>query len=57
MLRFGLVGTGHWAQEVHARALADNPNAELAAVWGRDAAKAARVADAGVPRPPRTPTG
>lgn len=45
MLRFGLVGTGHWAQEVHARALADNPNAELAAVWGRDAAKAARVAD------------
>lgn len=44
-MRFGLVGTGWWADEVHARAVTDNADAELAAVWGRDPAKAARVAD------------
>lgn len=45
MLRFGLAGTGYWADEVHARALTDSPDAQLVAVWGRDPAKAARVAD------------
>jgi predicted dehydrogenase len=44
MLRFGLVGTGWWAEEVHARALVNSPAAELAAVGGRDPTKASRVA-------------
>jgi predicted dehydrogenase len=44
VLRFGLIGSGWWADEVHARALADCPDAQLAAVWGRDPAKAGRVA-------------
>jgi predicted dehydrogenase len=43
-LRFGLVGTGHWARVTHAPALAAADGIELAAVWGRDAGKAARLA-------------
>lgn len=43
-LRFGLLGTGHWAAETHAAALAAAPDAELGGVWGRDPAKAAAVA-------------
>ncbi|MCZ2859515.1 Gfo/Idh/MocA family protein [Blastococcus sp. VKM Ac-2987] len=39
-MRFGVLGTGHWAQAVHATALADHPSAELVGVWGRDVAKA-----------------
>lgn len=35
-MRFGLVGTGYWAQITHAPALASTPGAELVAVWGRD---------------------
>jgi predicted dehydrogenase len=35
-LRFGLVGTGHWARITHAPALASTPGIELAAVWGRN---------------------
>jgi predicted dehydrogenase len=35
-LRFGLVGTGYWARVAHARALADTPGIEFAAVWGRN---------------------
>lgn len=42
-MRFGLVGTGYWAAEVHAPALAGAPDVELVGVWGRDAAKAADV--------------
>jgi predicted dehydrogenase len=38
-LRFGVLGTGYWAQEAHASALAAHPDAELVAVWGRDPAK------------------
>src|SRR4029453_3217999 len=38
-LRFGVLGTGYWAQEAHATALAAHPDAELAAVWGRDPAR------------------
>jgi predicted dehydrogenase len=34
-LRFGLVGTGHWAQITHAPALASAEGIEFAAVWGR----------------------
>ena len=44
-MRFGLLGTGYWAAETHAAALVAAPGTELAAVWGRDAAKAATVAD------------
>ncbi len=39
-MRFGVLGTGHWARTVHAAALAGHPTAELVGVWGRDPAKA-----------------
>src|SRR3954463_373345 len=39
-MRFGVLGTGFWAQHVHAAALAAHPSAELVGVWGRDVAKA-----------------
>jgi predicted dehydrogenase len=39
-MRFGVLGTGFWAKEVHAAALAAHPTAELVGVWGRDVAKA-----------------
>jgi predicted dehydrogenase len=38
-LRFGVLGTGYWAQEAHATALAAHPDTELVAVWGRDPAR------------------
>jgi predicted dehydrogenase len=43
-MRFGLVGTGYWAQITHAPALASTPGAELTAIWGRDPAAAAELA-------------
>lgn len=44
-VRFGLFGTGFWAAEVHAAALAAAaPEVELAGIWGRDPAKAAALA-------------
>lgn len=43
-LRVGLVGTGYWARETHAPAIAAASGARLAAVWGRDPAKAAALA-------------
>ena len=43
-LRFGLVGTGHWARITHAPALASTDGVELAAVWGRNAQAAADLA-------------
>jgi predicted dehydrogenase len=42
-VRFGVLGTGHWASTVHAASLAEHPSAELAGVWGRDLAKAKAV--------------
>ncbi|TKJ35646.1 Gfo/Idh/MocA family oxidoreductase [Blastococcus sp. CCUG 61487] len=39
-MRFGLLGTGHWARTVHAPALADHPAADLVGVWGRDLGRA-----------------
>jgi predicted dehydrogenase len=45
-VRFGLIGTGYWAREVHAASVASHPDAELVGVWGRDPAKAASVATA-----------
>jgi predicted dehydrogenase len=43
-LRFGLVGTGHWATVTHARALASTPGVTFAAVFGRRAVAADRLA-------------
>jgi predicted dehydrogenase len=43
-MRFGLVGTGYWADVAHASAIAAHPAAELVGVWGRDAAKADALA-------------
>jgi predicted dehydrogenase len=43
-MRFGLVGTGHWARIAHAPALASTPGVELAAVWGRNADAARSLA-------------
>ena len=35
-MRFGLIGTGFWAEIVHAPGIAGHPRAELVGVWGRD---------------------
>jgi predicted dehydrogenase len=43
-VRFGLVGTGYWARELHAVGVAGHPDAELVGVWGRDPDKAAALA-------------
>lgn len=42
-LRFGLLGTGHWAEHTQGAALAAHPDVELVGVWGRDPGKAARL--------------
>jgi predicted dehydrogenase len=44
-MRVGLLGTGYWAREVHAAALAAHPDVEFAGVWGRDAGRASELAD------------
>jgi hypothetical protein len=33
-MRFGLLGTGPWAQNTHGPGLAAHPGAELVGVWG-----------------------
>ncbi|BFV55222.1 Gfo/Idh/MocA family oxidoreductase [Kitasatospora sp. CMC57] len=43
-MRIGLLGTGPWAQRVHAPALAAHPEAEFAGVWGRRPEAAAELA-------------
>jgi len=43
-LRFGLVGTGHWARITHAPALASTQGIDFTAVWGRNPAAAAALA-------------
>ncbi len=43
-LRFGLVGTGYWAQVAHAPTLAAADGAALTAVWGRNRQAAAALA-------------
>lgn len=43
-LRTGVIGTGKWATDTHAPALAAHPDIEFAGVWGRDHAKAQRLA-------------
>ena len=43
-VRFGLVGTGYWARELHAAGLQGHRDAVLTAVWGRDPDKARALA-------------
>jgi len=43
-LRFGLVGTGHWARVTHAPALTSTDGIELTAVWGRSRAATGNLA-------------
>ncbi|WP_299530823.1 Gfo/Idh/MocA family protein [uncultured Streptomyces sp.] len=45
-LRVGLFGTGPWARNTHAPALAHHPGVELAGVWGRRPEAAAELAEA-----------
>lgn len=44
-LRFGIVGTAHWAANVHAPGLARSAGAQLVGIWGRDANKATAIAE------------
>lgn len=44
-VRFGVVGTSHWARTVHARTLVNLPGASLAGVWGRTPENARAVAN------------
>jgi predicted dehydrogenase len=44
-LRMGVVGTGYWADVVHAAGAAAHSEVDLVGVWGRDAAKADALAD------------
>ncbi|GAA5194948.1 Gfo/Idh/MocA family oxidoreductase [Rugosimonospora acidiphila] len=43
-LRFGLLGTGHWAAETQAAGLDGHPEIEFVGVWGRDPVKAEALA-------------
>ena len=43
-MRFGLVGTGPWAERVHGPALAGTPGVELVGVWGRSEERATALA-------------
>lgn len=43
--RFGLVGTGYWAREVHAAGLAAHPEVDFVGIWGRDPAAAKAAAE------------
>jgi len=42
--RFGVLGTGYWADVCHASGIAAHPDAELVGIWGRDPAKTAALA-------------
>ncbi|WP_412539012.1 Gfo/Idh/MocA family oxidoreductase [Longispora sp. K20-0274] len=44
MMRFGLLGTGHWAAETQGAALARHPGIEFVGVWGRSLTRATAVA-------------
>ncbi len=43
-MRFGLFGTGPWAHQAHAPALAAHPQVDFVGVWGRNPGKAADLA-------------
>lgn len=44
-MRFGLFGTGYWAEQTQGAALVAHPEAELVGVWGRDPGKAEGLAE------------
>lgn len=50
-MRFAVVGTGYWASQTHAAALAAHPDADLVGVWGRSLARATELADSFGARP------
>ena len=50
-MRFGLVGTGHWARVTHASAISATTGAELAGVWGRRPEAVRSLADEHGARP------
>ena len=50
-MRFAVVGTGYWARQTHASALAAHPDANLVGVWGRSFARAAELAEVFGARP------
>jgi predicted dehydrogenase len=54
-MRFGLVGTGHWARVAHAPAIAATDGVTFAGVWGRDPARTAALADEFGVRPYASP--
>jgi predicted dehydrogenase len=43
-MQFGLIGTGYWAAAVHAPGIVSHPDTTLVGVWGRNPAKAERLA-------------
>lgn len=45
LMRFGLVGTGHWARVTHAPAIAATAGAELVGVWGLRPEAVRHIAD------------
>jgi predicted dehydrogenase len=44
-LRIGVVGTGYWADVVHATGAAEHDGVDLVGIWGRDLAKAQALVD------------
>jgi predicted dehydrogenase len=43
-MRWGVLGTGYWAEQTHAAAIAAAAGEEFIGVWGRDRTKADRIA-------------
>lgn len=54
-MRFGLLGTGPWAEMAHGPALVQHPEADLVGVWGRREDVAGRLADSLGTRPYDSP--
>jgi predicted dehydrogenase len=46
VIRFGVAGTGHWAETVHLAGLASRADVDLVGVWGRNRARADALATA-----------
>ncbi len=44
-MRFGLIGTGPWAQSTHGPALASTPGVELVGLWGRSPERTTALAE------------
>jgi predicted dehydrogenase len=43
-MRLGLIGTGYWAEVVHAASAAQHPDVEFVGIWGRNVVKAVDLA-------------